>query len=171
MYRTHSSYFSKIVNRFCIPRAMLAVIVLLPVLALSSSACAPRVATHGFMPRDELINQLSPGQQDKGMVQQLMGSPSSIGTFDEDTWYYITQRTENKSFFRPMIIDQTVLALVFDDQDVLQSIVKYGLEEAQLIEPLEKKTPTVGRKLTILQQLFGNFGRFSDPNESSTLGP
>ena len=150
---------------------MLAAILLLPLLALSSAACSPRVATHGFMPRDELINQLSPGQQDKDMVQRLMGSPSSIGTFDEDTWYYISQRTENKSFFRPLIIDQTVLALIFDEQNMLQSIAKYGLEEAQLIEPLEKTTPTVGLKLTILQQLFGNFGRFSDPNESSALDP
>ena len=38
---------------------MLAAILLLPLLALSSAACSPRVATHGFMPRDELINQLS----------------------------------------------------------------------------------------------------------------
>ena len=125
-------------------------------------ACQPRIVTHGFMPRDELIEQLSPGDQDKHMVSQLMGTPSSLGLFDDDVWYYVTQRTENMGFLKPLLTDQQVLALEFDEQGILQSIERYGLEEAQLIEPLDGKTPTVGRKLTILQQLFGNFGRFTD---------
>ena len=140
-------------------------IILSIVILLLISACSPRIATHGFMPRSELVSQLAPGTQDKATVQQLMGTPSSIGVFDDNTWYYITQRTENKSFFRPDIIVQTVLALVFDENDMLKSVDKYGLEEARYVEPLDEKTPTVGRKLTILQQLFGNFGRFSREGE------
>ena len=137
-----------------------ALLCFVPVLILW--ACEPRIVTHGFMPRDELIEQLSPGDQDKRMVSQLMGTPSSVGIFDDDVWYYVTQRTENKGFLKPLLMDQQVLALEFDEQEILQSIERYGLEDAQLIEPLDGKTPTVGRKLTILQQLFGNFGRFSD---------
>ena len=124
-------------------------------------ACEARVATHGFMPREELVNQLSPGGQDKRLVSQVMGTPSSIGSFDDNVWYYITQRTKKKAFFKPQLMEQQVLVLLFDEKEVLQSIEKYNLEEAQLIEPLDDKTPTVGRKLTILQQLFGNLGRFS----------
>ena len=124
-------------------------------------ACEARIATHGFMPREELVNQLSPGGQDKRLVSQVMGTPSSIGSFDDNVWYYITQRTEKQAFFKPQVIEQQVLVLFFDEKEILQSIEKYNLEEAQLIEPLDDKTPTVGRKLTILQQLFGNLGRFS----------
>ena len=124
-------------------------------------ACEARVATHGFMPREELVNHLSPGGQDKRLVSQVMGTPSSIGSFDDNVWYYITQRTKKKAFFKPQLMEQQVLVLLFDEKEILQSIEKYNLEEAQLVEPLDDKTPTVGRKLTILQQLFGNLGRFS----------
>ena len=124
-------------------------------------ACETRVATHGFMPREELVDQLSPGEQDKHLVSQVMGTPSSIGSFDDNVWYYITQRTKKEAFFKPQLIEQQVLVLLFDEKEVLQSIEKFNLEEAQLVEPLDDKTPTVGRKLTILQQLFGNLGRFS----------
>ena len=113
------------------------------------------------MPREELVNQLSPGGQDKRLVSQVMGTPSSIGSFDDNVWYYITQRTKKKAFFKPQLMEQQVLVLLFDEKEILQSIEKYNLEEAQLVEPLDDKTPTVGRKLTILQQLFGNLGRFS----------
>ena len=130
-------------------------------------ACEPRIATHGFMPREELVSQLSPGEQDKRLVSQVMGTPSSIGSFDDNVWYYITQRTEKQAFFKPQVIEQQVLVLFFDEKEILQSIEKYNLEEAQLIEPLDDKTPTVGRKLTILQQLFGNLGRFRHDGEEN----
>ena len=134
--------------------------------------CEPRLTTHGFMPRDELVNQLSPGDQNKHTISKLMGTPSSMGTFDDNVWYYITQRTENQAFFKPLLTDQQVLALEFDDQEVLQSVKRYGIEEARLIEPLPGKTPTVGRELTIMQQLFGNLGRFSaGDEEANTPGP
>ncbi len=131
-------------------------------------ACEGRVATHGFMPREELVNQLSPGGQDKRLVSQVMGTPSSIGSFDDNVWYYITQRTKKKAFFKPQLMEQQVLVLLFDEKEVLQSIEKYNLEEAQLVEPLDDKTPTVGRKLTILQQLFGNLGRFSSDGTATS---
>ncbi len=142
-----------------------ALILLGPILMLC--ACEPRLATHGFMPRDELVKQLSPGEQTKDMVAKLMGTPSSIGTFDDRTWYYITQRTKNQAFFKPLLTDQQILALEFDEQEVLQSIKQHGIEEARLIEPLADKTPTIGRKLTLMQQLFGNLGRFRAGDEQT----
>ena len=101
------------------------------------------------------------------MVRKLMGTPSSIGTFDDRIWYYITQQTKKQAFFKPLLTDQHILALEFDEQDVLQIIEQYGIEEARLIEPLADKTPTVGRKLTLMQQLFGNLGRFGSGEEQA----
>ena len=124
------------------------------------------------MPRDELVKQLSPGEQTKDTVRKLIGTPSSIGTFDDRVWYYITQRTKNQAFFKPLLTDQKILALEFDEQEVLKSIKQYGIKEARLIEPHAEKTPTVGRKLTLIQQLFGNLGRFSSKDEQgATPGP
>ena len=37
------------------------------------------------------------------------------------------------------------------------------MEDAQDVDPVDRETPTEGRDLTLLQQLFGNIGKFSGP--------
>ena len=129
---------------------------------LWGTGCEPRITTHGFMPRTDLIGRLQPGEQNKTQVAAILGSPTIMGAFDQDTWYYVTQTTENKFFFKPEIIDQAILALTFNEAGVLASLEKKSILDAIRIEPHTAQTPTVGRKLSIVQQLFGNFGRFSN---------
>tara|TARA_B100000029_G_C17594694_1_gene963691 strand:+ start:2378 stop:2740 length:363 start_codon:yes stop_codon:yes gene_type:complete len=114
------------------------------------------------MPRTDLIERLQLGEQSKNEIAVLLGSPTIIGTFDQDIWYYVTQTTENKFFFKPEIIDQEILALTFNEAGVLVSLEEKSMLDAIRIEPNAQQTPTVGRKLSLLQQLFGNFGRFSN---------
>ena len=125
------------------------------------SACQPRVDTHGFMPNPELVEQVEPGAVSKLDVADILGSPSTIATFDQDTWYYITQKTQNFAFFKPEIVDQQVLVINFDDQEIVSNVKRYTIEDGLIIDPVTRKTPTVGKELTFLQQLFGNIGRFS----------
>ena len=35
-----------------------------------------------------------------------------------------------------------------------------ALEQSRVINPVERKTPTHGNKMTILEQMIGNLGRF-----------
>ena len=128
-----------------------------------TAGCEPRISTHGFVPRNDLIEQLQPGEQSKIDVVRILGSPTMLATFDENTWYYVTQTTENKSFFKPRLVDQEILALTFSETGLLQSVGKTGFADAKQIIPEPDKTPTVGKNLTIIQQLFGNLGRFSNP--------
>ena len=129
---------------------------------LCGTGCQPRITTHGFMPRTDLIERLQPGEQNKNQIAAILGSPTITGTFDQDTWYYVTQTTENKFFFKPEIIDQAILALTFNEAGVLASLERKSMLDAIRVEPKTEQTPTVGRKLSLLQQLFGNFGRFSN---------
>jgi len=132
---------------------------------LCLAACQPRITTHGFMPRNDLTAKLQPGKQNQNQVADILGSPTIIATFDQNIWYYITQTTENESFFKPELIDQQILALTFDETGLLTSLETKSIVDARRIEPHSGKTPTVGRKLSIFQQVFGNFGRFSNPAE------
>ncbi len=129
--------------------------------ALAAVACQPRVDTHGFMPNPELIAQVEPGVQDKVGVANVLGTPSTVATFDQNTWYYITQKSRRFAFFKPEIVDQQVLVIKFDDADVVSEIHLYTIEDGLIVDPVSRKTPTVGKELTLLQQLFGNIGRFA----------
>ena len=134
---------------------------LLPLLALVLIACEPRLDTHGFMPNSELVSQIQTGEQDKFEVAEVLGSPSSMATFDDDIWYYITQQSRIFAFFKPEIVDQQVLVVRFDEANVVSEINRYTIEDGLIVDPVTRETPTAGKELSILQQLFGNIGRFA----------
>jgi outer membrane protein assembly factor BamE (lipoprotein component of BamABCDE complex) len=126
-----------------------------------SAACAPMTETRGYVPDDVLLGELRPGVHDRNSVASLLGSPSSVGTFDSATWYYITRRTEQLAFFAEEVVDQQVVAVDFDDKGVLTGVRRFTLEDANQIQLVERTTPSRGKELTVLQQIFGNIGRFS----------
>ena len=126
-------------------------------------ACAPNITQRGNLPDPELLSRIQPGSQTRTQVADILGSPSSIATFGEEVWYYISSQTETLAFFEPEILDQKVIAIAFDDAGRVKTIRTYGLEDAQAIDPVSRTTPTGGREFTIIEQLFGNLGRFSTP--------
>lgn len=124
-------------------------------------ACSPRIDQRGNLLDPEAVLAIQPGVQTKDQVAQLLGTPSTVATFDDKTWYYISKRTETTAFFAPDITDQQVLIVKFDDIDMVEKVQLYGMNEAYEIDPVSRSTPTHGQRLTILQQLFGNVGRFT----------
>lgn len=126
-----------------------------------AAACSPMRETRGYVPDDELLAELRPGVHDKNSVASLLGSPSSIATFDSGTWYYITRRTEQLAFFAEEVTDQQVVAVDFDDQGVLAGVRRFTLDDANDVQFVERATPSRGKELTVLQQFFGNIGRFT----------
>ncbi len=133
--------------------------------AAALSACEGRVAVHGFVPNPELVAQIAPGAQDKLGVEAILGTPSAVAGFDDATWYYITQKSRTFAFFKPEIVDQEILAVRFDDADRVAALDRYTLDDRRVVEPVDRQTPTAGNELTLLQQLFGNIGRFSTASQ------
>jgi len=137
-------------------------VALLLTVVIAATACTPKVEVHGFIPDDELVKQIKTGQHDRTYVEELLGSPSSIANFEGETWYYITRRTETLSFVEPEVKDQRVLAISFDDgTGTVKEIGTYDLTDGRPIQIVERHTPTLGKQLGFLEQLFGNIGRFS----------
>ena len=137
-----------------------------PVIAILTSAillggCQGRIDVNGNMPDSGRVLQIQPGTQSKQQVAEILGTPSTVSTFQDNTWYYIGRKTETFAFFRPEVIDQQVLVVKFDDTDTVSDMNVYGVEDGQIIDPVSRTTPTSGQELTILQQIFGNLGKFN----------
>ena len=130
-------------------------------MALAVSACSPKVAQRGNMPAQFQLDQVKVGTSTMPQVRQALGSPSTIGTFDQQVWYYMSRSTEQWAFFEPTITQQQVLVLYFNDQSVLQNMQRYTEEDLREIALQERTTPTAGHSLGVLEQLLGNFNRFN----------
>ena len=123
-------------------------------------ACAPRVETRGNSADEERLSQIQTGRHGRVEVVEILGSPSSTAVFDTEIWYYISQRTETFAFFEPKVSDRRVVIVAFDQQGKVSEIKTVGLEEGYQIEPVDRVTPTEGKKLTFFEQMLRNFGNF-----------
>ena len=126
-------------------------------------ACTARISTQGFIPDEEQVAQVQIGVDGPQDVIELLGAPPSSAPFSVDnthTWYYIMRRTKRESFFDEEVLEQRVLAVLFDDRGLVSGFRHYELADGRLIEPVDRVTPTRGRKLGFFEQIFGNVGRF-----------
>ena len=131
------------------------------IVALALAACTGRVDTRGNLADPEVVSQITPGESTRGTVEDLLGSPTTVATFNDRTWYYIGRKTDRFAFFKPEILEQQVVAIHFDEAGTVEDVKIYGPDDAREVKLVDRTTPTAGQELTVLQQLFGNLGRFN----------
>jgi outer membrane protein assembly factor BamE (lipoprotein component of BamABCDE complex) len=129
---------------------------------LATTACTPIEQVRGYVPTAETINKLKTGIDNKRKVVRLVGSPTSVSTFESDTWYYVSRHTQQLAFFEEEVLDQKVVAIDFDKTGFVKEVRRYALDDAKNIIPVDHKTISRGRELGILEQLFGNLGKFTN---------
>lgn len=141
------------------------------VLLASLAGCGLPVSDRGNLPKPDLLAQVKPGVTDKASVKALLGTPSSIASFDDNTWYYISKREKQIAFLKPDVLNQEVYAIHFDDKGVVTDVTHKGLQDAQAMTPNPDATPAQGREFTFLEQLIGNFGKFNAGGGNNGNGP
>jgi outer membrane protein assembly factor BamE (lipoprotein component of BamABCDE complex) len=131
--------------------------------AALTSACNPVLRTHGYIPTAEKPQAVNPDTDTKSSVLSRLGNPSVKSTFDEDVeddvWYYISSVRQRYAYLRPQIEDRTITAIHFNPDGQVTKVAEYGLEDGVPVNYVDRKTPTRGRELSVLEQIFGTIGR------------
>ena len=146
----------------------LAIILIVSAASLSAGACASRLDTRGNLPDPKLVAEIRPGELSREDVVDLIGSPSSVTPFGSDTWYYISKRTETFAFFAPKVTARKIIVVKFAKDGKVKEVKTVGLEKSRVIKPVSRKTPTHGTKMTIIEQLIGNLGRFKKKKQQQS---
>lgn len=127
------------------------------------TACSPIIDYRGYLPKGEDIKKVKLGQT-KGEVTSILGSPSTTATIStsDDSFYYISSVIHRVAFYAPEVVDREILAIHFSPEGEVIKFAHYGLEDGQIVDFISRKTPTRGKEMTVVQQLFANIGRFGD---------
>lgn len=135
-------------------------LLILAAMALAVAACNANIAHRGYLAKPGAFAQVREGMA-KSEVEGILGSPSTTASvnFSGDSYYYISSTTEQRAFLNPQEVERQVIAVRFDRNDQVASLGQYGLEDGKIIDINSRTTPTKGRELTVLQQIFGNIGR------------
>jgi outer membrane protein assembly factor BamE (lipoprotein component of BamABCDE complex) len=148
----------------------------------AATSCGGDVEQRGDLPTKSQIAQIHPGKTTKDEVVKILGSPSSVGVFNPNAWYYISKRTSQPILFLlPKTTDQQVYIVDFNKDGVVAAVDHKGLKDAEDVAPAPGATPSPGRELTFLEQIIGNLnnkfgssggagGGGVPPGPSPTLG-
>src|SRR3954468_4929204 len=138
------------------------------------AGCAS-VRTHrGAVIDPQLASAIQPGVDNKDSVEKLLGRPSFTGQFTPNDWYYVSRDVNQVAFRNPHVTQQTVMMVRFDPKGNVASVQRTGREIVMNVDPSSKKTPTLGRKRSFFEELFGNIGSVGAggvPGQGGDNGP
>lgn len=149
-------------------RKYLTIIIFTVITSFLLSACSvfgPTPISRGSLVEKDDYDQLIPKSSTKADAIDLMGSPTTKGAFDDNTWIYISMTTHLAPIDFPAISKQQVVVLKFADTGLLENVRVLNKKDAVPVAMSNKVTPTPGTKINILQQILGNVGRY-DPMQS-----
>lgn len=134
---------------------------LLSFIVLTISSCSSDVflVHNGNMPADDKVALISKGQS-REQVEEILGSPSSITSFDGDTWIYMSSTLKKVAFFKPEEVDREVLAIKFNQQGKVEEISDFDRDCGRQVAIDDTETPTEGHKIGFFRKYFGGVGAY-----------
>jgi outer membrane protein assembly factor BamE (lipoprotein component of BamABCDE complex) len=128
-------------------------------IALLAGCVAPGMKEHrGYVLDKELASTVQVGVDNKESVAKTLGRPSFTGQFDANDWYYVARDTKTVPFRSQKVLDQDVVHIRFDAAGNVASVNTTGKELVAKIDPVDAKTPTLGRQRSFFDEVFGNIG-------------
>ena len=140
-------------------------------LAVLLSACSSDLfLTHnGNMPSNERIAQLKLGDT-KEQVVKILGAPSSVVSFDKDTWIYMSSSIRRLAFMEPEEVSRDVLTIEFNNEGRISNIERLTKADGKDVAINTDKTESLGHEPGFFEKYFGGVGGYSpfpvvDPRE------
>lgn len=126
--------------------------------AVLLTGCAGVRAHKGSVIDPQLASAIQVGVDNKASVEKTLGRPTFTGEFTPNDWYYVSRDTHQFAFRNPRVAKQTVLHVRFDQAGNVALVRRTGKELVAGIDPSGRKTPTLGRKRSFFEEIFGNIG-------------
>jgi outer membrane protein assembly factor BamE (lipoprotein component of BamABCDE complex) len=115
---------------------------------------------HGYVVDERALAQVRPGMSGE-QVLQILGTPSTVSTVGNRSWYYISQvKTRTLHFMGETVTDQRVTAVYFNNGLKVERTALYGLQDGKVFDFISRKTEAGGQEANFVSQLFRGLGTF-----------
>ena len=124
----------------------------------SLNSCVSQKLVHGNLPDAQLVSLLKVGIDSKKSTTQILGEPTFKGILGDNSFYYVGTVNSKLAFLDPKLDTQFILEINFDKNNKLKKLFLYDEDESIDVSMSSLETKHSGKKLTFLQQIFGNIG-------------
>ena len=115
---------------------------------------------HGYVVDERATSQIKPGMGPE-QVLQILGTPSTVSTVGNKSWYYISQVSHRTvQFLGESEAERRVLAVYFTPGFKVERVALYGLQDGKVFDFISRTTPSGGSDQNFIGQLFRGLGTF-----------
>jgi outer membrane protein assembly factor BamE (lipoprotein component of BamABCDE complex) len=125
---------------------------------VGAAGCETRYRNHGYVPSEEVLQQIVPGVDTRATVEDVVGVPNASGVLNDSGFYYIQSEVKHFAWQRPTVTEREIVAITFDQAGVVDNIVTYGLEDGRVVPLTKRVTQTSDGDISFIRKLFGNIG-------------
>lgn len=112
----------------------------------------------GYVLDQQALDSVPVGSS-REQVLLALGTPSTTATFDNEVFYYISQkRHRTVQFLQPKITERNILAIYFNKDGQVSKIANYGLQDGKVFDFIARATPTGGKDQSFIGQLIQGVG-------------
>jgi outer membrane protein assembly factor BamE (lipoprotein component of BamABCDE complex) len=127
-------------------------------LTLLAGGCTAIKDHRGYLVDTALLDSVMVGIDNRQSVEHTLGRPTFVSQYGRESWYYVSIDTKQAAFRRPRPTAEMVLRVRFDDKGNVSSLDRAGMNQVVRLNPDGTFTPTLGKKRTFFEDLFGNIG-------------
>lgn len=118
----------------------------------------------GYVVDERAVAQVRPGTS-PDEVLRILGTPSTVSTVGNKSWYYISQTSSRTlQFMGESVTDQRVTAVYFTPAFKVERIALYGIQDGRVFDFISRRTEAGGQEASFLSQLFRGLGTFIPNN-------
>jgi outer membrane protein assembly factor BamE (lipoprotein component of BamABCDE complex) len=128
-------------------------------LGLSLAACnIGEEFQRGYLLDERAVQQVKTGMNAEQVLQTL-GTPSTVSTVGNKSWYYISQTSRRRvNFMSESLTDQRVTAVYFDKSLKVERVALYGIQDGKVFDFISRTTPSSGQDQNFVGTLFRGLG-------------
>lgn len=118
----------------------------------------------GYVIDEQAVARVKPGTSAEEVLKTL-GTPSTVSTVGNKSWYYISQTaTRRLHFMGESVTSQRVLAVYFSQGLRVERVALYGLQDGRIFDFISRRTESGGAEANFVAQLFRGLGSFVPNN-------
>lgn len=125
------------------------------------AGCSATYKFHGYAPSDDELADMIVGVDTRETVEEIIGKPSSAGVLEDGSWYYVSTKVRHYTYHSPKAIERQLVAVSFDNSDVVLNIERFGLEDGRVVTLSRRVTDLPVKGPSAISQILGNIGNLN----------
>jgi outer membrane protein assembly factor BamE (lipoprotein component of BamABCDE complex) len=131
----------------------------------SLSGCQT-IDVRGQMVSDELIAEVNSKKPNKEDLIEMIGTPTYVPDYSQDTWYYIQRSMARRAWFEPKVVKQRIVEVKFAKSgQVVEATLLTDTQNG--VKVISNYTKTYGTEQNGLQKFVKNIGKFNKTTDGA----